>query len=129
MKVAPTVLIDHELHQGTKLSASLVPVLNGKSVISRKSLLQVCNSYLGVTKLLINKKQALLQGTLPHDHIVDNKLPHLMPSKPPILVPRQVLCPVSSEGHVTGWFMWKSPFSIGKQTRKSHRKKIRSGKL
>ena len=68
--------------------------LVGKSVASLKSLLQVCNSYLWVTKLLINKEPTLFQGTLPHDHIVDNKPPDFMPRKPSVLVPQQVLCPV-----------------------------------
>ena len=51
-----------------------------------------------------------------------------MASKPPILVPRQVLCPVMQwrTGH---WPVYvEIALSIGKQTRKCHRKKVRSGK-
>ena len=136
------LLIDDKLNQGTKLSTSLVPVLScstyictkiqqlvGKSVASRKSLLQVCNSYFWVTKLLINKELILFQGTLPHDDIVDKKLPDFMLRKPSVLVPQQVLCPVMQCGTRHRTVYVEITLSIGKQARKCHRKKVGSGKL
>ena len=79
----------------------------------------------GSPKFMIDREPALPQVTLPRDHVVNNKLPYFMQSKPPILMPQQVLCPIV-ECRACCWTVNEeiTPF-IQKQTRKCDCEEIR----
>ena len=72
---------------------------------------------------------ASLQGTLPRDHVVNNKLPHFMLSKCPILIPQQVLRPLMECRTCNLMVDVEITLSVRKQARKCHREKIGSVKL
>ena len=82
--------------------------------------------------LLVVGRQSIcsvLLGTLPHNHVVNNELPYFMSSKPAVLIPQQVLCPIMECGTCYWTIDMKIAFSIWEQARESHCEKIWSGKL